>query len=357
MVAIAQVVESFAYGTAKSVRQLCDVLAPGDEATVFYGRRQGTELDLKDASDKVRWCPLPGTGKSKHATNLRFLNQALARGFDVVHGHSSFGGLYAKMLGPRHRLSTLYSPRGFAFLREDFPAIGRWMFQRVESVTAGRCLTVCCGPYEHALAQRLGGRSIRINNGFEVHEPPSVDSLDGSVLGVGRICHQKGFDLFIEVARRLPQQSFVWVGEIQRDERALLSRVPENLQLIPYIPHQELLARIRSARLIFLPSRWEGLSRFLIESVCLGKAIVTSRFPANLDCLDGNPTQSRFANGIAGTTVAEFEAAVHELATDDSTVEAMQNASYRFAKTNFDIVQIMEQWRQLYHSLAERKHP
>lgn len=353
MVAIAQVVESFAYGTAKSVRQLCELLSAHDRVTVFYGQRQGTELDLANLDPAVQWRPLPGEGKSKHVANLRFLQTALADGFDIIHGHSSYGGLYCKLLGPRLGVKTLYSPRGYAFLRADFPALGRWGFRQVERLTARRCLTVCCGPYEHELARELGGETIRINNGFKVQRPSPVSTLDDFALGVGRICHQKGFDIFVEIARRLPGQRFMWVGDVQSRDSSLLENLPSNLTMVSYLPHGELLDLIKAARMILLPSRWEGLSRFLIESVCLGKAIVTSRFPANLDCLDGSETQP-YTNGYACQSINDYTVAVSRLGRDDECLETMQVASHRYASQNFDIQKITEQWRELYRSCPSR---
>lgn len=349
MVAIAQVVESFAYGTAKSVMQLCGLLSANDRVTVFYGQRQGTEVDLQNLDPAVDWRALPGKGPTKHMTNLRFLKQALSDNFDVVHGHSSYGGLYSKLLGPQLGLKTLYSPRGFAFLREDFPALGRWGFRQVERLTARRCLTVCCGPYEHQLAQQLGGATTRINNGYVVQPPLAIAELDDFTLGVGRICHQKGFDIFAEVAHRVPSQKFLWVGDVQSEDQSLLKNLPSNLTLISYIAHAELLQSIRTARMILLPSRWEGLSRFLIESVCLGKAIVTSRFPANVDCLDGD-SAGAYQNGFACQSLEEYVAAVSRLGSDDECLHAMQAASHHHANRNFDIDKITDQWRNLYHS-------
>jgi len=355
MVAIAQIVESFAYGTAKSVVQLCELLSDNDQVTVFYGHRQGTEIDLQSSSQRVQWRPLPGRGKTKHIANMRFLREQLRGSFDVLHGHSAYGGLYAKVLGPQLGIKTLYSPRGFSFLREDFPAIGRKVFRAVEKATARRCITVCCGPYEQTLAQSLGGQCVRINNGYDVTAPVSIDRVSNNVLGVGRICHQKGFDIFTDVARRLPENSFTWVGDIQSGKASALENVPPNVDVISYLPHHELLEKVKFARLILLPSRWEGLSRFLIESVCLGKAIVTSRFPGNLDCLDGDSSGESFANGMACRTTDDYVLAVRQLSRDDETLDRMQWASHRYAAENFDLQSIREQWKSLYQSFGNKR--
>jgi glycosyltransferase involved in cell wall biosynthesis len=182
-----------------------------------------------------------------------------------------------------------------------------------------------------------------------VEPPMDVAKLDNYALGVGRICHQKGFDIFAETARRLPLQKFIWVGDAQAEKDISADSLPSNLTLIPYIPHAELLDMIRKSRMILLPSRWEGLSRFLIESVCLGKAIVTSLFPANLDCLDSS-TPGGYANGFACQSLDDYTAAVSALGQDDHLLTIMQAASHRYAGENFNIHKITDQWRELYYS-------
>lgn len=362
MVAIAQIVESFAYGAAKSVCQLCDLLPPDARITVFHGYRQGTDADLRTLSDKVTWRQLPGKGKFWHLENLRFLDDALAADFDTVHGHSSYGGMYAKLLGPRHGLRTLYSPRGYAFLRQDYSAAARTAFRWVERLTAKRCLTIGCGPYEQRLAHQLGGRAVCINNGFQVSPPVPVSDLDRGVLGVGRICRQKGFDTFINVAARLPEVPFVWVG--QADDGGLgPADIPANLTVLPYLDHSELLERIERCYMAFLPSRWEGLSRFLIESVCLGKAIVTSKFPGNTDCLDADAQTATdpnkigwYRNGVSCKTVDQYVDAIEDLWRNPGKVEAMQNASHAYATNHFDIRVIAEKWREVYSQSFDTRH-
>ncbi|KAA5539293.1 glycosyltransferase family 4 protein [Roseiconus nitratireducens] len=353
MAAIAQIVESFAYGTAKSVLQLCRFIGPEHRITIFYGVRPGTDLELPEVDPRVTLTPLPGSGPAKHASNVRFLARSLQRGFDVVHGHSSYGGLYAKLTGPKLGLRTLYSPRGYSFLRQDFPAVSRWAFRTVESLTAKRCTTISCGPYEHRLSQELGGESICINNGFDIRRPLAVDQLRPVVLGVGRICPQKGFDRFLDIAKRCPEHEFLWVGESAPGCEPDPASVPANLRLLPYLPHEQLLDQITHSRVIMLPSRWEGLSRFLIESVCMGKAIITSRFPANLDCLDGDPKGQQFANGFACEEIEDYVGAIGHLMADDGMLQRMQQASHRFAKQNFDIDIIAQRWRELYDSTKQ----
>ena len=380
MIRIAHVVESFAYGTAKTVTQICGYQDNDCEATIFHGHRQGTELDLIDLGPNVHYERLPGTGPVRHVRNIRFLADRLP-GFDLIHAHSSYGGLYAKWLSRRlfgadADRRVLYSPHGFAFLRNDLAPAARGLIRWFERRTSDRCTTLACGPHEASLAADWRGPVRCIANGHEVSSPRPVGELDGTVLGVGRICPQKGFDIFRDVAAACPERAFRWVGEPQRVGDPVPS-VPPNLTMTPYLPHDELLALIRSCRVIFLPSRWEGLSRFLIEGICNGKALVTSTFPANLDCLDGDGIDGvgdvaggkvsdgngdgvrgeakmrvrHYPNGFTASDVDGYAAAIRAT-DDDGRLASMQAASHLHASRHYDIAQIREVWRRTYRDAA-----
>ena len=356
---IVHLVESFAYGTAKSVRQLSQYFREQHQVSVYYGHRQGTDLDLEGLCDGIRLVALPGSGPLRHLQNIAFLKRDLPVDTGVIHGHSAYGGMYAKAISNSRDASVLYSPRGYSFLREDYGFLLRSAFRAMERLTSGRCVTVACGRHESNLARKLGGPVVQINNGFHVSDPLPIDSLDNTVIGCGRICYQKGYDRFLEVANKLPHLKFVWVGAADPGEKFLSLPIPPNVHFVDYVQHDVLLDMIQRCRCVFLPSRWEGLSRFLIESVCLGKAIVTSRFPANMDCLDrgipdrGSPSvskqdQNEFKNGFASDDCNDLVDAIAKLSIDDLFLHEMQHASHSFAKREFDMQRILQRWNNLY---------
>ena len=346
---VVQIAESFAYGTAKSVKQLVGILKEDHDVTVFYGERDGTGLEQHGLDPSVRWIKLPGTGPLRHLTNLRFLLKQIPNESVVIHGHSSFGGAYAKALGVfRPNSRVLYSPRGYAFLRSDYRWIQRKLFWMFERLTAGLCQTVACGPSELSYAKGMSPKAMQIGNGWEIPTDVDTAQVGSGVVTVGRISMQKGFDLLLEMARKLPAVQFDWIGseEQGQGQDSMRKNVPANVNIIDYMPHQEVLQKIRSARFVLLPSRWEGLSRFLVESVCLGKAIVTSECEANVDCLRKGDVG--FQNGFKCGNTDEYIAAIQKLLKDDQIVREMQQASLAYARDSFDIETISQQWRDLY---------
>ena len=347
------VIESFAYGSAISVKQLSMILKTQGTVTVFYARRDGTELELVDLDPEIQWIEMPGEGLNKHIKNILFLRSHLNNKVKVIHGHSTFGGVYIKFASVfNHSISkTLkryYSPRGYAFLREDLPIIVRKIMYFFEKSTSIMATTIACGPSEEKIASSFFGRLTKINNSLNVPDGNVNYSNKGPVLTVGRICHQKGFDIVLDIARHMPYRNFVWIGSCEPKDRYLLDSIPKNMEIFSYMDHKKLLKQINSCSVMLLPSRWEGLSRVLLESLVIGLPIVTSAIPANIDCLDFYI--DRYKNGYACTNMKEYTNAIETILSDNEKSLSMANASREYALAEFEYENVKKQWLDLYLS-------
>ncbi|NRA16451.1 MAG: glycosyltransferase [Oceanospirillaceae bacterium] len=347
------VIESFAYGSAKSVKQLGMILKAQGSVTVFYARRDGTELELVDLDPEIKWIEMPGYGPYKHFKNILFLRSLLNDKVKVIHGHSTFGGVYIKFASVfNHSISkTLkryYSPRGYAFMREDLPIIVRKIIYLFEKFTSIMATTIACGPSEEKIASSFFGRLTKINNSLNVPEGDVKYSNKGPVLTVGRICHQKGFDIVLDIARHMPERNFVWIGSCEPQDKYLLDSMPKNIEIISYMEHKKLLKQIHSCAVMLLPSRWEGLSRVLLESLVIGRPIVTSAIPANIDCLDF--FIDSYKNGFSCANLKEYADAIETILSDKEKSLIMANASREYALSEFEYKKVKAQWLDLYLS-------
>ncbi|MCA9152659.1 MAG: glycosyltransferase, partial [Planctomycetales bacterium] len=223
--------------------------------------------------------------------------------------------------------------------------------------------TITCGPSEQRLASQLRSRNRNINNGVKIPAEVDVESVGDEILSVGRVSIQKGFDIFKQIAAALPECRFVWMGSAEPADKHLLDDLPNNVTMVDYQPHDVTMERIRRARFVLLPSRWEGLSRVLLESIGFGRAIVTSHCEANVDCLAG-PVQGatsrdafEFDNGYACSHLEDYVAAITQLCSDPQLLRAKQAASLRHARRNFDMELIRRQWKDLYQLPSQSLSP
>ncbi len=111
-------------------------------------------------------------------------------------------------------------------------------------------------------------------------------------LTVGRICHQKGYDLLVaaakEVVARHPNLRFVWAGDGPDAQTFTELIAKDGLQ-----DHFALLGRRRdvpallaAADLFVLPARFEGQPLSLLEAMAAGTPVVVSRVSGITEIVD-----------------------------------------------------------------------
>lgn len=159
-------------------------------------------------------------------------------------------------------------------------------------------LVMCVSRELTGAAQRLGvppGRVHAVSNGIDQAElerratrEPEVALPEGPLLvGCGRLNHQKGFDTLVRAhARALslgaPPHAVVVVGE--GPDRGDLRQLAEELgvggtvRLPGFVENPS--AVIGRADLFVLSSRYEGFPLALLEALCVGTAVASSRCPS-----------------------------------------------------------------------------
>lgn len=125
------------------------------------------------------------------------------------------------------------------------------------------------------LARYDGRNIVDIPFGFDAHEWTPGDPKEDLVLTVAA-CHdewrlkKKGIDKLFDAARALPEVRFCIIGI----HESLLSKVsltaPSNVEVIPFVPRQDLLPYYRKAKVYCQPSYTEGLPNTLCEAMLCG---------------------------------------------------------------------------------------
>lgn len=191
---------------------------------------------------------------------------------DIIHLHSSKAGTLGRLAFPKEKI--VYTVHGFDTVR-----LGHRQFIKTERYLQKRCSSIIgVSQYDRKWmeAEGITRNTTYIYNGVEqprvASAPPlGIDStrFKKTVLCVARMKPPKNVQLFLEIARLLPEYAFVWIGNEQKMD------VPEpNVFFFGEKPNA---GQYNAAvDLFLLTSNYEGLPIVIIEAMSLGRPVVAS---------------------------------------------------------------------------------
>ena len=160
---------------------------------------------------------------------------------------------------------------------------------------------------------------------------------DRSPIGlfVGRTEYAKGFDIFLEVARSLPDITFVVAGNS--------SHVEPNVRVLGDIPHSKMPLCYSAADFLFLPSRYEGFSLSILEALACDLPLAVSEAAYNLIV---DPSECGYV--AKSLRPEEFVQGIREVLEQSSSYSPRRAITTTYAFEAF-----RDNWRSLVQTLLE----
>lgn len=331
--------------------------APTDETAIPRLRAAGADVRLV-AAHRTPWSPanLPA---------LRTLRQLLRSVRpDVVHGHSSIGGLLARVAATGSGIPTVYTPNGITQVRAGI-VVERLLRTRTDMFVA-----VSASEADLALQLGLIGRRkvLVVPNGIELHEPPPPIDLHeelglspGTPLvgTIARLVPQKAPEDFVAacavISRVVPDACFVLIGsgELEGEVEEAVDRagLRARFRRIPALPGA---AGVLGQLDVFaLSSRFEGGPYSPLEAMRAGTAVVLTEVVGSRDTVE---------HGVSGLVVppGQPEAmgqAVASLLEDPVRRQRMAQAGRDRVAARFDVRRMGAALDALYDELRARRDP
>jgi glycosyltransferase involved in cell wall biosynthesis len=282
------VVESLGSGVATALEDYLRS-TPEHVHTVLAWRRHEAQTGDQLARLAAEVLPLP-SGRLAQLRAVRRWVDALRP--DIVHAHSSYAGLYVRLLPRTLAGAIVYTPHGFSFERRDVPAPARGVFWLAEAALSlrGACVAAV-GPREAELARRLLGRQpvLYVPNVIRLVEPlrpptvPEADVPPGLRLAtLGRITPAKDPGFFRRLVllgheRDLPL-AWMWVGGGEPAAEQALRDV--GVLVTGWTPRSAALGWLATADVYVHTAAWEGAPISILEAGALGLPIVARRNPS-----------------------------------------------------------------------------
>lgn len=303
-------VEAMGGGVFTYIVDLANSLVDDYDVYIGYATRKQTPKNYKDYFDKrVHLIKIENFSRStslikayKAAKEMKKVAKDVKP--DVIHLHSSIAGTIGRLIFNGKKVPVFYTPHGYSFLMQGISSKKQRVYKLIEKVCGSRnATTIACSPGEYQATLELTRNAAEVDNGINIKELQTLlDSTDASggqhydVFTLGRISMQKNPRVFNEVALRLPNLKFLWIG----DGELRSELTAPNITITGWIERNQALKYAMQSDTFILTSLWEGLPMSLLEAMYMKKMCVVSDVIGNRDVIQNG------LNGFIAKSSVEF---------------------------------------------------
>jgi glycosyltransferase involved in cell wall biosynthesis len=210
---------------------------------------------------------------------------------DVVHGHGSKGGLYARLTATIERrrgrqVAAFYAPHGGSLHHDAASVAGRAFFAVERSLERLTDALIHVSAYEAETYRRKVGvprcPAFVVLNGLKAEEfepvRPAPDAAD--FLYIGMLRDLKGVDVFLDALRRLSGAGnalsalVVGAGDPADEQRYRQMAIDLPVKFLPPMPARQAFSM---AQTLVVHSRAESMPYIVLEAAAAGMPIIATK--------------------------------------------------------------------------------
>lgn len=333
---ILYIVECPATGVGRHLIDLIDgVRAHGHTAEVIYSpvREDGLfrQARARLGGDGVRFTAIPmrrEPGLWDVAACWRIRRHVRRFGpYDVIHGHSSKGGMMARLAAIGSGARVVYTPHAISTLDPTLSRLKRLVYHAGEwalALLTDVIVAVSTQEGEHIGTLGVPGRKVTtILNAVEPPEALPREAVrrelglrdDQLAVGfVGRLSRHKAIDVMVDafasVWRERPGLRLIVIGDGELTEPSKARAEAAGCgPAISWLGAREALPYYSAFDLLAQPSRFEGLSYSLLEAAGTGVPVITTDVGGARDVIENG------VNGVIVPRIGDADAFARELGT------------------------------------------
>ncbi len=287
---------------------------------------------------------------------------------DLVHAHSTKGGVFAKIICQAKNIPCLHTPQAYSFLSTN-NNVKRNVFLKIEKILAklnNKILASSESERKRALNE-VGYAKNRV-----LVFPNAINPIKNQdhqlsikktwpktyICSVGRPSYQKNIELMVHGLQELkvknPNIHLVLMGvglyspNLDRVKKLITDyQLEENVTLLEWTDRKDIFSIVSNAQLYVSTARYEGLPYSIIEALALKKAVVATNSDGNRDLVKNN-----YNGFLIEESSSEFAKKVDLLLSDISLRKRFEeNAFVRF-NNEFNIKKTISNLEQIYEKEA-----
>ncbi|MFZ2545093.1 MAG: glycosyltransferase family 4 protein [Candidatus Saccharimonadales bacterium] len=170
------------------------------------------------------------------------------------------------------------------------------------------------------------------------------------VLGNGQVQPRKRLDVFVEMAKALPDVTFIWIGGIpfkqlgadSAEMNHLITNTPANMKITGVIPHDDVYSYLHAADVFCLPAEQENHPMCVLEAAGARLPIVLRDLPEYDDTFKDDTVRCQDNE--------EFIRMIQRLKDDHLFYNSQKKSSEKIAE-RFDNTAAAGKYVELYRSL------
>ena len=260
---------------------------------------------------------------------------------DVIHLHSSKAGLLGRLVLPKKKI--VYTVHGYDSIRIANPR-----FRSIEYLMQYNCAAIL-GVSRYDVI-KLRDDKIRRNVSFIYNGIPDKGCdtnlrwdipirYKKTILCVARVTPQKNLELFLKIAKLLPQYAFVWIGNTEKIDHQI-----ENVFFLGNIPAAAGYCSL--CDLFILTSNYEGLPMTIIEAMSCGKPIVASDVGGISEIVENG------RNGfISDNDEYSFKTCIESIFSSESKYKNMAEHSRKIYLNKLTVKKMVDEYMKIYMSI------
>lgn len=282
---------------------------------------------------------------------------------DIIHAHSSKGGLIGRAVGFFLGKPVIYTPNAFSYLSsESKPKRKFYLFyEKVFRLLTTKFMGCSNSEYQRALNE-VGYPAKKAgfwNNSIQQPTSPSRQARR-YLIAIGRPSYQKNTLLMVEIMNKVKYTHpnvkliIVGVGHYSPLKEEVEKKISEyylnnNIELIAWKSREETLEYLKNAYCYVSTSRYEGLSFANLEAMSLGIPIIASNVDGNRDCTIDN--QTGFL--VSDNDPEVYASKIQHLLDNPDEREIFSKNSLAFFESDFNIEKRILELETVYQSIKK----